>query len=355
MGVVPLLKKEAYTARRHAALFLLVLVVFPAVFTMGTGMYDRTVPEDIPVAIAPVDANTTEDDISIIRGGVTFFATPITYEDPAEAREDLHREQVYIVMEVPGDMTDPERDVTFTMVSDDHFVPFQDPANISADILDNYLDRALQANVTLEHERLGEPRGLSSFLVPAVLLVFIILYGAVYVPHQLYRERSVLERLRTETRLEVVAGAKLLFHGVAVLVPLLVTAGFASWLEYDLTAIDPFSTLVYLLSYLFAAAAGLAILFALNLKRQALFVNFGLAIVMLASASLIYPVGFFSSAEQVITRANPAHYAVVLLRSTMLRDVSMALYVDFLAISVLVAGGSVGLLGIAIAWYRRSQ
>lgn len=353
MGVFALIKKEAYTVRRHLGVFILLLIIFPGMLTLGTGMYDRTIPEDIPVAIVPAEEDTTDDDISIIRGGVVFFATPITYDDAEAARDDLQREQVYLILEVPPGLTDSEQNATFTMVSDWHFVPFQEPANLTEDILSRNLDASLPATIHVEHERDGHQRGLSSFLVPAVLVIFAVLYAAVYVPHQLHRERVVLERVRTETRLETAVAAKVAVHTALLLVPLLIVGVVAHSLDYDVNVLNPLAVSTYVLTVLGVAAMGLAILFVVGLRRRGLIVNTGLAAAVIATAGLIYPVGFFAPIEQTISRSNPVHYATISLRSSMLRDAPATLYLDYLGYLAATLVVSVVALTGAIMWYRR--
>lgn len=349
------MKKEGFTIRRHLGLFILLLIVFPGVLTIGTGMYQQTLPEDIPVAIVPADETTTDDDIAIIRGGAAFFATPITYEDPDTAREALQREQVYVVMEVPGNLTGDGTYAPLTFVSDQHFVPFQDPSNLTVDILDNYLNATLPADIEVNHERLGENRSLSSFLIPTVILIFLAFYGAAYIPYQLFRERQVLDRLRTETRIEAVIGIKLAVHSILLLVPLAVVAVIARRWGYGISAFDAMTLVTVLMTFLLFATFGIATLFALGVRQHALFINVGGVAILLATAGTIYPVGFFSEIEHTIIRSNPVHYSVITLRSSMLRDTSMWLYLDYLGyITGTVLVGSIALIG-SIEWFRRRR
>lgn len=353
MDLLALLKKEWLVVRRNLGLFILLLIIFPGLLIVGTGAYDRTIPEDIPVAIVPADDTTTEDDLNIIRGGVTFFASPIDYENGESAREDLNREQVYLILEVPGGLTDEEADVNFTIVSDQTFAPFQDPANISADILDNYLGGALPADITVNHDRIGEHRGLTSFLVPTVLLAFIVLYGLIFVPYQFYKERQVLNRLRTETRIETVVVSKIGFHTGLLLTPLIVTAFITDWLSYGVSVINPLTIVTTSVSFLFLVSFGLATLFLLNLRREALFINAVLALGILTTSSFIYPVGFFSPLRQMIARAIPTHYSIITLRSATLRDVPATLYQDYLAYLLLTWFATSIILIAGIVLYRR--
>lgn len=353
MDILAIVRKESISVRRHLGLFLILLIFVPGMLVMGTAMYDQTVPEDIPVGIVPGEDATTEDDLSITRGGVAFFATPVSYEDPAVARDDLQREQVYLLIEVPGNITDAESAATFTVVSDQQFVPFQEPSNVTAELLDTQLDRSLPADIHVEHERLGDYRGLSEYLVPTGVLVFVVLFSLVYLPYQVRNERRVYDRLLTETRLEVVIATKVGFYGLLLAVPLGVFA-IGSWvMGYDVTFLSPVMLAAVGLTYLLLSTLGLAIMFVGHLRQSGLFANLALAVLILATSSFVYPVGFFSSTRKLFARVLPTHYAVITTRSGMLRDVSLSLYVDYLAylaLSVLIV---IALLKGSLLVYRR--
>lgn len=355
MDARALLRKESIVVRRHLPLFVVLLVVLPGTFVLGTAMYQQTLPEDVPVGIAPAEAETSDDDLAIIRGGVTFFATPVEYDDPERARADLTREAVYLVIEVPADLTDAGSDATFTLVSDQHFAPFREPANITEMAMADRLDRTLAADVDVDHERVGPPRDLSAFLIPAGLLVYVAGVGLLYLPHQLRRERAVMDRLRTTSRLEVVAGVKLAFHAALLAVPLAVMAAATRVLGYDVAVLAPATLLVSGLTFVALAALGMAVAFLTGLRRGALAVNAGLLAVVLATSSLIYPAGFFSSIGGVATRFVPTHYAMVMLRMATLRDASTGLYPEYLAYLVVTAVLAVIALQVGIVRYRRSR
>lgn len=355
MDVRALARKEGLTVRRHLGVFLLLLILFPAVFTLGINIYDQDVPEDIPIAVVPADEHATEGDIDIIRGGVTFFATPVVYDDPATARDDLDREQVYLVVEVPGRLTEAGAAANFTVVSDQNYAPFREPANLTVELTESYLDAVLPADVEVTHERAGQQRGYSSFLVPSGFMAFIVFYALLFVPHQLHAERAVLDRLRMETRLETVVGTKLAFHAALLLVPAVVVALVTAWLGHDVAVLAPFTIGVLALSFLLLAAVGLAILFAFQLRRAALLVNFAIGVAIIGTSGFVYPIGFFTPLQVAIARASPAHYAVVTTRSAMLRDAPVALYGDYLAyMGATLVVALVALAG-AIEWYRRRR
>ena len=355
MDFLALLRKEAITVRRNLGLFVVLLVLLPAMLAGVTGVYQHTIPEDIPVGVVAADEETTEDDLAIVRAGVTFFATSVDYDSPDAAREGLQREEVYLVVVVPPGLMTEGEPANITIVSDQTIVPFEEPANVTTSIVDSQLDRQLPSDVSVEHERLGEPRALSEYLIPVGLVAFVVIYGLVFVPYQVRNERLVLDRLQTTSSLETVLASKLVFYGAAVAVPAFVVGLTALYMGYEVAALTPFTFLTIFLTFLMLAATGLAILFALGLDRSALFVNVGLVFGIVALSGLLYPVGFFSTTEKVIARALPTHYAGVTTRSAMLRDTPMSLYTDYLLFLIGATVLALIALQLALIHYRRRR
>jgi len=326
VGPLALLRKEAITVRRNLPLFVVLLVVVPAALAVGTSVYEQTVPQDIPVGVAPADDATTESDMRLVRGAVSFFATPVEYDSRAAAVEAMQREEVYLAFVVPPDLTDDDAEVSVTVISDAANAPLSDPAELTFDLLESRFDSVFPAAVTLEREQVGTERTLSEFMLPSALFALIVLYALVYLPYQVREERRVMDRLRTETRLELVVASKLLFYGVLVAVPAATATAAARYYGYGFSALTPGTLAVLGLSFLYMAAAGLAVLFAMRLRQAAVFVNLGLAVGVLTLSGLVYPVGFYSAVRKTVTRALPTHYSLVTLRGTMLRGQSLSVY-----------------------------
>lgn len=355
MDLLVLFRKEAITVRRRWGLFLILLVLIPGVMVVGTVVFEQSIPRDIPVGLVGADESTTPDDIAIVRAGVAFFSTPVTYDTSAEARDALQREQVYFVIEVPANMTVDGAAANFTMVSDQTIVPFQEPANFTVAVMEFRLDRALPSDVAVEHQRLGARRVLPEYLVPTGLLAFVVVYALVYFPYHVQQERLVLDRLRTETRLDVVVASKLVFYGALLAGPTIVVGAVSSLLGYDVAATVPFTLGVLAVTFLYLAAGGLAVLFLLEFENAAIIVNLGLAFGVFALSSFVYPVGFFSPTRKAIARALPTHYSVILSRSAMLRDAPASLYADYLLWLVVAAAASLAALKGAIVLYEWRQ
>ncbi|SDJ39740.1 ABC transporter permease [Natronorubrum texcoconense] len=354
MDLLALLRKESITVRRNLGLILVLLVLLPGGLVAGTAVFEQTIPRDVPVGVV-AEEGTTEDDIAIAEAGMVAFATPVEYESAADAREGLQREEVYLAVHVPGDVLNESGEANVTIVSDRAFVPFEEPVNESVGVAESEIDGLVPADVTVDHEQVGAERSLSEFLVPTGLFAFVTLYALVFLPYQVRSERLVLDRLQTESRLDTVVASKLLFYGAALAIPAAVVAAMAYWFGYDVTVLSPLSVAVFGLTFVYLAAVGLAVLFALGLRQTALFVNLGLALAVFGLSSLVYPTGFFSSAQGTISRALPTYYSVVTTRSAMLRDAPASLYADYLWWLVATTLASLVVLKLALAVYERRR
>ncbi|WP_247002522.1 ABC transporter permease [Halosolutus gelatinilyticus] len=354
MDLLALLRKEAIATRRNLGLAIVLLVVLPGAIVAGTLVFEQTIPRDVPVGVV-ADDGASANDVAIVRAGIASFATPQEYETSDEATRALRREEIYLVIRVPGSLMDSEANATVTVRSDHAFVPFEEPVDESVGLVESELDRAFPATVSVEHERVGDPRTLSEFLVPTGVFVFVVLYALVYLPYQVRSERLVLDRLQTESRLDLVVASKLLFHGALLVIPAAIVAAVAAWAGIDVAALSPSTLFVLAVTFVYLAAIGLAVCFALRLTKTALFANLAVALGVFALSSLVYPVGFFSPVQGTISRALPTHYSAIAIRSTMLRDAPIALYADYLSWLAATAIGSLVALKLALAVYQRRR
>lgn len=353
MRSLALLRKEFLTVRRNLGLFVVLLVVVPAALAAGTAAYQQTIPQDVPVAVAPTDDATTESDLGLVRGAVRFFAEPEAYDDREAAVRALEREEVYLAFLVPPDLQDPDEEATVTVLSDRTNAPLQDPAELALELLAGQFDALAPADVTIDVEGFGTERSLSAFMLPSALFALVVLYALVYLPYQVREERRVMDRLRTETSLELVLASKLLFYGALVVVPAGTVSLAARYFGYGFGALDPGTLLVLALTFLYLAAVGLAVLFFMRLRQAAVFVDLGLAVGTLALSGLVYPVGFYSEVRREIARSLPTHYSIVTLRGTMLRDAPLSLYGDYLLWLVASAAVAGLLLVGSLRYYER--
>lgn len=353
MDLLALVRTEAIAIRRNRGLLLVLLVLLPGALTLGTAVYQQTIPQDVPVGVVPADEDASGPELAAVRAGVGFFATPVDYDDRDEAVRALEREQVYLVIVVPGGLTDADRPANFTVVSDRAMVPFEEPANLTTRTMDSRLDDLLPADVSVEQERHNERRSLSEYLVPSAFVAFLTLYALLFVPGRLREERLVLDRLQAESTLESVVASKLLVYGALLAVPL-ATVQLAAWgIGYRLDVLSPLAVAAIGLTFLALAAVGIAVLFAARLADAAVYANLAIALALAGLSSYVYPVGFFSTIRREIARSLPTHYTAVATRSGMLRDAPASLYADYLAYLLATALVALVALELSLVAYRR--
>lgn len=353
MDLIALLYKEAITVRRNLAPILLLVVLLPSCFALGTVVYQNTVPQDVPVAVVAADESTTEEDLDLVREGVKIFGQPRSYDSTEEAVDALKREQVYLVIEVPGGLHDENSTANFTVHADRGIVPFHEPSEVATELLDQELDRLIAADTNAELNRVGRDPSLSEYLVPTATMFFVVLYSLVFLPRQLRSERQVFDRLRTDASLESVVASKLVVWGLLLGVGMLSIGLVTNYLGYAVAVLSPLVLGTVALTFVYLAALGFAVLFAMDCSESAIYVNFGLAAVIFAASSLFFPVGFFSGLRATIARLLPTHYSMVTMRSGMLKDVEATLFLDYFGYMLLAGIVAIGLLELSLIRYRR--
>ncbi len=355
MGVRAFLQKERYASRRNVAVLVLLLVVLPAAAAFGTAAFEHTIPQDTPVGIAPQDETVTADELDVISSGVALHATPESYDSTDDARRALSREEVYLVVEVPPGLFDAETNATATLVSDQRLAPFQDPSEYTASTMETELDRQLPATVRVEHDRVGDQYTLSEYLVPTGLLTILVLFAFMYLPFELRQERSVLERVAIESRIEAAVAAKIAHYGVLMIVPVSTFQLVSIYLGYRVTHFTVQTFAVLGITFVYLAAVSAVIMFLTGLRRLGLFINLAVMTGAFVFAGFIYPAGFFSALRLEITRSLPLHYSMIMTRSTMLKDTSLSLFADWLLALGLFTGGTLVALQLSIMYYRRTR
>jgi ABC-2 type transport system permease protein len=354
MSLRSLLRKEVYWGRRNLLVLLLVLCVVPGFFAASSLLFQDVIPRDTPVAVVAGSDDVTQRELLAVQAGLSFFATPVAYDHRNRSLRDLQRERVYAVVEVPHGIRDAGRDVTFRLFVDGSMVPFKEPSQTIAAIMESRLDRELDARVSVERVVVGNSHDLSGYLVPIVLLGLVMLLAFTYVPHTLASERRALDRIRLESSLEAVVGAKLLFFTVLMLVPLVVFHVVLDSLQFDIAVLTPATVLAVLLSFVALSAVALAVVVATRFTSTGRFVNAVFLLFVLGFSGLAYPAGYFSALRRTVVRAMPTHYATVLVRSSMLRDLPLSAVADWLVGLASVAVAALVVLELSIVYYRRS-
>ena len=354
MGFRAFFRKEWYASRRNVAVLLVLLVVLPGSAALGTAAFQQTIPEDIPIGVAPQDEAVTQDELAVIRGGTAMYAAPQTYDSTADARGALEREEVYLVIEVPHGLFDDDADVTVTVVSDQRITPFQDPANYTESMLRFHLSRNLPADVSVTHERIGTQYTLSEYLVPTALLVIVMLYAFIYLPLELHRERTVFERVELTSRIESAVAAKIAFHGVLLTIPIITFQVVGYALDYRIDHFNPDALAVVTITFVYVSALSAAVMFATRLKRVGIFLNMALMASVFTMSSFIYPVGFFSSIRKEIALSSPSYYSMVITRSTIMKELPLGAFADAVAFLVAFTVATLIALQLSVLYYRRT-
>jgi ABC-2 type transport system permease protein len=355
MGLRAFLEKEWYQLRRNIAVVLVILILLPGAAALGTSAYQQTVPEDVPVGIAPANDEVTEKELQRVQIGASLYATPHRYETPAEAVTALEREEVYLVFVIPHGLFEEGESVTVTQVSDQRLAQFRDPANYTESVVAWRLDRELPSDVSVEHERIGTQYTLSEFLVPSALMIIVVIYSFFYLPLELYREREIFDRIELCSRIESAITAKILFHALLLIVPLTVFQLVGIGLEYRIRHFSPSTMGIIGLSFVYMTALSGAIMFWSRLQRAGLFLNMGVMAGIFALSSFVFPVGFFSSVRKATALHLPTYHSMVIVRSTMLKEASLGTFADRIGWLVVTTVLLVFLLRWGINHYRRTR
>jgi len=354
MALGSLLKKELHWSRHNAVALLLVLLLLPTVFAATSVAFQHVIPRDASVAVTPQNDSVAEDDVTFVKGAITLFSDPAVIEDTDEAQRALRREEVYAVIQVPPDITDPSANATFVLTVDGSIVPFTEASTAIRNVMAFYLQRFLPADVSVDRVVVGTSNTLAEYLVPIFLVSITMLFAFTYVPYNLANEAHVLDRLRVEASLESVLWAKLIYFSLLVLVPVGVFAGLSSLLGYAVTAFAPGTVIAILLTFLTLAAVSMAIMVLTRFSTLGRFLNVVLFLGLLGFGGLAYPVGYFSPLRKVIVRLVPVHHATIVVRSSMLKDVPLSLFGDVLLGLAGVTVLSLLVLKLSAVYYRRS-
>jgi ABC-2 type transport system permease protein len=355
MALRSLLKKEIHWSRHKALSLLFVLLLLPAVFAATSVAFQHVIPRDASVAVTPQDDTVAENDVTFVKGAITLFSDPEVIERTEDARRALRREQVYAVVQVPPNITDPnEENATFVLTVDGSIVPFTEASKAIRNVMGFYLQRFLPADVSVDREVVGTPNTLSEYLVPIFLVVIAMLFAFAYVPYNLATEANVLDRLRVEASLESVLWAKLVYFALLLLLPVLTFAALATWMGYAVAAFAPGAIIALLLLFVTLASIAMAIMVVTRFSTLGRFLNVVVMLGLLGFSGLAYPVGYFSPLRKLVVRAIPVHHATIVVRSSMLKDVPLSVFTDLLLGLGAVAVGALLVLKLSAVYYRRT-
>jgi ABC-2 type transport system permease protein len=355
MSLVSLLRKEIHWSRHNLVALALVLLVLPAVFVGASTAFQTVIPRDTPVAVVAQDETVSGAAMAKVGAGMGAVSDPVSAENPDHAERMLRRETVYAIVQVPPGIDDPDNEeATFVLTVDGSIVPFTEPSKAIRTIMEFRLDRALAADVTVERRVVGPDNSLPEYLVPIFLMALVMLFAFTYVPYNLAREATVLDRLRAEASLEAVVGAKLVYFTALMLVPILVFQGAAAYLGFAVSALAPGAVVTLLLTFVALAALSMTVMVLLRFGTLGRFVNVVVLLGLLGFSGLAYPVGYFSPLRKELVRMVPTHYSMILTRSSMQKGLGLAPFTDWLAGLAGFALLALLALKLAAVYYRRT-
>jgi ABC-2 type transport system permease protein len=356
MSLRSLLKKEFHWSKHNIATLLFILLVLPSFFAYTTVAFETVIPRDAPMAVVPENDAVTENDMTIVEGSVAAFSDPTRVGSESEAIRQLRREEVYSVLVVPPDITDANNtNATFRYTVDGSVVPYKEPSKALRNVMAVQFDSFLNADVTVERRVLQPDNTLSEYLVPLFLMAILMLFAFTYVPYNLAKEASVLDRLRTESSLEAVVTAKVAYFTLLMALPILVFQGAAAVLGYATNALALSAIVALLFTFVILSTLSVAVMVLFRFGTVGRFVNVVLLLAVVAFSGMAYPVGYFSVVRKSIVRLFPTHYLMIITRTAMLKGRDLSLFADWIVGLLAVALAAVVVLKLSVVYYRRAS
>ncbi|MCU4719246.1 ABC transporter permease [Halapricum hydrolyticum] len=355
MSLRALLRKELRWSKHNVAALVVLLLVLPATAGYASVTFQHVIPQEAPVAVVPGDETTDDGSLELVDAATVTFAQPVRYDSEAAAMDALHREEVYAVVTVPPGVLNDSRQSQLNLTVEGSMVLFDQPSRAMVSILNYRLQSGASTSITVERTVVGESRSLSEYLIPILLVATLMLFAFTYVPYNLASESRAIQRIRTDSSLESLVAAKLLYFTLLMLLPIVTFGLVTAALGYAMTPVSAGIVAALLLSFLAMAAVAMAIMFATRFGTTGRFLSVIVLFGLVAFGGLIYPAGFFSPIRKEIVRAVPLHYTTIIVRSEMLKDVPLGLYADYFALLGATALASLVVLESAIVFYRRGD
>jgi len=352
MSISSLLRKELRWSRRHIFVLLFLLIALPLFFAGTSFLFQNAIPREVPVAVVAEDDSVSNLDLGLVRAGMAPYTNPKMAGSQAEAMRMLERESVYAIITVPGDIGSGE--ATFTLTIDGTIVPFQSSSEVIGNLIELELNRIEAAEVSIEREVVGQEKELPEYLLPSFLMTLMIFFAFTYVPYNVGRDQVVLDRLRVESSLEALMVSKLAYMTSLMLVPITVFHLIATYYGYAIDSFAPGAVIVLLLSFALMATVSATVVLLTRFSGAGRFVNLLLMLGLIALSALTFPRGFFSPIRTQIAQLLPTHYAMVIVRSLMLKGSSIGMFADWIAVIAGLFVLSLVALEGSIIYYRRS-
>jgi ABC-2 type transport system permease protein len=347
-----LLGKERRWVRRNWRALAVVFVLAPALLAGATAAFDQTVPRDVPVAVAPADDAVTDDELAAAAGVVRSVAHPVSYGSTDAATAALSREEVYGVVTVKHGLYDAGANVTLSFAVDGAMVTYREPSRaVAAGIREQV--SVFPATVTVERTVTGVERTLSEFLFASGAVVLLAGYAFVSLPYNLARERRVFDRIRVESSLAAMLGAKGVLFGALGALGVGAYAAAGAALGYRVALVEPVALAALGLTGVAAGATALSIGFLTRFSSTGRFLTVALLAGLVAFSNPVYPAGTFSALRRTVAGWMPLHHATVAVRAVALKDLPAGLVADRLVVLCGVAAASLCWLAVAVRVYER--
>ena len=220
MQLPTLLRKELAWSRHRIGILVVLLIVLPAAFGAGTFFFQHTFPENTPVAVVGTDG-ATDDDVGLVVSTINIseFSDPVVYESRDRAFDDLEREQVYAVIEVPGGLGNTGTESTIDLHVDGRMTPYRVPSTALVAILSTIDEQfGLPGNVEAERHVIGAETDLPTYLFPVFMMIFLLFLAFTYVPYNVAREQRAIDRLRLASSVDAMLATKFALFVPSVLV-----------------------------------------------------------------------------------------------------------------------------------------
>lgn len=356
MSLISLIRKEVHWSKRYVLVLLLLFVVVPLVFAGASIVFQDIVPRDVPVAVMPEDENVTEQDLSIVEAGILQWTDPTQIDDEEEAHRLLEREEIYAIVQVPPGYLEEDSNASFRLIIDGSIAPFENPSELLVDFIEAELNQTagIAENVTVDREVVGDERGSEEYLYPTFMMGLLIFFAFVYVPATLRREAAVLDRIRVESSLEALIGVKLATVTVLMSIPLAIFHLVGIHYEYTVNTTAYSALGVLLLTFLLMATVSSIIMVLSRFSSTGQFVNVILLLGLLVFSALVFPLGFFTEIRTMIAQTLPTHYAMIIVRSIMLKNSELSLFADWVVGLVVLQVIAILALKASIVYYRRT-
>ncbi|MFB6189107.1 MAG: ABC transporter permease, partial [Halapricum sp.] len=238
MSLRALLEKELRWSKHNVAALIVLLLVLPATFGYTSIAFQHVIPQDAPVAVVGSNKSVDNDNLEIVDAAASVFAQPVRYDSEQAAIRGLHREEVYAVVTVPPGLLNDSRRTRLNLTVDGSMVLFDKPSEAMMGILNYRLRTSVSNSISVQRDIVGQKHTLAEYLIPILLMATMMLFAFTYVPYNLVSESRAIERVRTESSLESLIAAKLVYFTLLMLLPIGVFAAITWALGYTITPIS---------------------------------------------------------------------------------------------------------------------